>query len=243
MVSDVFEIERWRGQLRRTIGAGPTDDPLRGGHAMPSHYDAHAGSGRDIFGAAESGRPTPHRAAGPSLRCDVPPSGRDLARQVGLATGPARPLPPLRRRRRDARGRPRPGAGPHEDADRGLPRGRPDPARRDRARLHDADVAGRRPGADRQGGPTRLPLPQRPGRGGRLGGRAGADGSGPAPPRRGPRRRDAPRAPRPPDPREPAVGPRHAAPAGRPAPDRRRRPGRRHVRVPRARIPAAAGDS
>ena len=103
-----------------------------------------------------------------------------------------------------------------QDADRGLPRGRPDPARRHRARLHHADVAGRRPGADRQGGPTRLPLPQRPGRGRRLGGRAGAGRSGPAPPRRGPQRRDARRAPRPPDPREPAVGPRHAAPAGRP---------------------------
>ena len=204
---------------------------------MSSYYDAHPSLGRDIFGAAELGdrrrtarlvktfdRMCAHPGGTLPDKLASPPDLRGLYRLCDCegVTHEA-VLEPARAYTRGA--------------DRGLSPGRAGPARRHRVGLHHAELAGRRPGADRQGGPARLPLPQRPGRGGRLGGGAGADGSAPAPPRRGARRRDAHRAPRPPDAREPAVGPRHATPAGRRAPDRRRRPGRRYVRVPRARIP------
>jgi hypothetical protein len=54
MVSVGFEIERRRRPLRRTIGAGATDDILHEA-AMSSYYDPHASLGREIFGAAALG--------------------------------------------------------------------------------------------------------------------------------------------------------------------------------------------
>src|SRR4051794_17579348 len=55
MVSDRLEGERWRRQLRSTIGAGPTNDRSPKGPAMSSQYDTQAGLGRDLFGAADLG--------------------------------------------------------------------------------------------------------------------------------------------------------------------------------------------
>ena len=66
---------------------------------MSLSYDAHPSLGREIFGAAELGdRRRTARLVKTFDRMCAPP-GWDLARQVGLAPGPARPLSPLRQPR------------------------------------------------------------------------------------------------------------------------------------------------
>ena len=121
---------------------------------MSSSYDAHPGSGRDIFGTAELGdrRRTARlvksfdrmcRHPGGTLpdKLASPPDLRGLYRLCDAddvtheaVLGPAR-----------AHTRTRIEACPGDVLD---------PARRHRAGLHHAELAGRRPGADRQGGPT-----------------------------------------------------------------------------------------